>query len=190
METESTPHGNEHLPTADRLLLQELFDALWLENLYDFQSFCVFNKDSQIELPLTTQKSLIIPTGKTHASYRPIQLTADAVYLRENHHHVPITSLMDVIQQMAGAYWWPSSVSSNTFANYTLLATQQLQFFLDHKQALLEQIKPGQPIPLQCWEQLTCLRDRPFHPFSHAKSGWTQSEVIPPSGSCSTSIRS
>lgn len=158
---------------AQMRLAQELLDALWLEDFNGFRQQCADCDLMGIKIRLDEANFLYVP-GVWCERERPLKLTAWPVWLNE-HGRFKAVRLDEMVVCLQQADWWQGHADSEYLPAQLMLATEQLTTFLAKEAQLLERFQHSQ-VALQDWEALCCLRDRPFHPLSHAKQGWSQTD--------------
>ncbi|WP_035881843.1 IucA/IucC family protein [Cupriavidus metallidurans] len=155
----------------ERLLVQDLIDALWLEDLHGFR-----NHARIVDHDAGEGASLVIALGRTgelHArgrrlrGIRPLAVQDATLTLRRDGAETTVDGAA-ALAALQGADWWPHC-SERLRALFELARAQSAHTF-DHEDAIVEKARAA-PDVLMHWEALTCLRDRPFHPLARAK-GW------------------
>lgn len=157
-----------------RRLAQDLFDALWLENLFGFREHCTFspaaNGATTLVIALDGVRSLRWH-GNAADGLRPFRIGKRAIAL-----HIAAWSMdldiIGVVDAMQTAHWWQDR--TNRFARFFELAHRQAAFSALHEHAILTRLAVGSE-DLLCWEALSSLKDRPFHPLARAKD-WAGSD--------------
>ena len=154
-------------PYASRLT-QDLFDALWLENLYGFRGHCILHPEADgkavMEIALEETRSLRWQ-GRKVDGLRPFRVQGSnaALHTSTNTTNLELSKIVEVLQT---ADWW--SDRTGRFARFFTLAYDQAAFAVVHEQNILERLMAA-PEDLLPWEALSCLKDRPFHPLARAK---------------------
>jgi siderophore synthetase component len=163
-----TPH-----PYANRLA-QDLFDALWLENLYGFRAHCTMRPmdDGKImlELALDGARSLRWQ-GRRANGLRPFRLLSPCGVLHTGTHTADL-EIGKTVEALQTADWW--SDRTGRFARFFNLAYEQAAFAAMHENNIMARFMEA-PDDLLSWEALSCLKDRPFHPLARAKD-WNESD--------------
>ena len=159
-----------------RRLAQDLFDALWLEDLFGFRAQCTFlpaaNGATILDIALDGTRSLRWH-GNATDGLRPFRVGKRAIALHVAARSVEL-DIIGVVDAMQTAHWWQER--TNRFARFFRLAYRQTAFSAMHEHAILTRLTVGSD-DLLCWEALSCLKDRPFHPLARAKD-WAGSDSI------------
>ncbi|GAC1523696.1 MAG: hypothetical protein NVS3B11_24220 [Collimonas sp.] len=155
-------------------LAQDLFDALWLEDLYGFRTHCIFHpaaNDSTgddnaaiLEVVLDGSSSLHWH-GKRSSGLRPFRVTDNCAVLHTATLAIEL-ELVKAVGILQTADWWQDRMGR--CARFFRLAYQQAAFAAEHEPAILARLDAA-PDQLLSWEALSCLKDRPFHPLARAK---------------------
>ncbi|WP_025039828.1 IucA/IucC family protein [Nitrosospira briensis] len=154
-------------PYASRLA-QDLFDALWLENLYSFRGHCLMHPEVNgkvvMEIALDETRSLRWQ-GQRADGLRPFRVLGSNAVLHTatNTTNLELSKIIEVLQT---ANWWRDR--TGRFTRFFTLAYDQAAFAAVHEQNILESLMAA-PEDLLPWEALSCLKDRPFHPLARAK---------------------
>ncbi|SDA21005.1 Siderophore synthetase component [Nitrosospira sp. Nsp18] len=155
-------------PYANRLA-QDLFDALWLENLYDFRGHCILHPEADgkavMEIALDETRSLRWQGQKANG-LRPFRVQGSNGVLHTNTNTATNLELSRIVEVLQTADWW--SDGTGRFSRFFTLAYDQAAFAAVHEQNILESLMAA-PEDLLPWEALSCLKDRPFHPLARAK---------------------
>ena len=159
------------LPVFLQPLAQDLFDALWLEDLYGFRARCrpagdacdIVLDDDADDRTATGRLRLF---GATASGLRPFRVGQRApVYIDASggERGLEVPELAAMLEQAA---WWraPRGQLSEPFA----LACAQAAFAARQAPAIVARLR-AEPGELQHWEALASLRDRPFHPLARGK---------------------
>lgn len=149
-------------------LAQDVFDALWLENLYGFRAHCVMHPAADDKTILTVAlggvRSLCWE-GRRASGLRPFRiLNPQAVLLTG-----ALTTELEVdevVKALQTADWWGDK--TGRFAYFFDLAYKQADFTVRHERAIVAHFRVAAD-DLLSWEALSCLKDRPFHPLARAK---------------------
>ncbi len=167
--TQATPPA---LAPAELILLQDMIDALWLEQLYDFRSHCRITPpqsggDGQrLEILLDGQRRLQWH-GRTLSGWRGFQLAPHAAALIDTSTQQQLwLDAQETVAHLQQAAWWQDR--SGRFLHFFRLALQQTERSLLAEEAILHSLQQ-RPQSLLEWERLSCLKDRPFHPLARAK---------------------
>jgi len=165
------PMNDAGIPAFLQPLLQDLFDALWLEDLYGFRGRCrLLDGTCDILLddgapdPRTQRRVRLF--GARAQGLRPfriercVPLCIDA----NGERRLEVAQIAALLEQ---ASWWraPAGRLSDAFA----LACTQAGFAAMHVPAILARLR-AEPDELRHWEALASLRDRPFHPLARGKA--------------------
>ncbi|MXS85757.1 siderophore biosynthesis protein [Nitrosomonas sp. HPC101] len=154
-------------PYAIRLA-QDLFDALWLENLYGFRGHCLMHPDTQgkavMEIVLDEMRSLHWQ-GEKADGLRPFRVSDSNAVLHTATNTISL-ELGKVVEVLQTADWWSSR--TDRFMRLFQLAHDQAVLTAMYEQKILENLMAA-PEDLLSWEALSCLKDRPFHPLARAK---------------------
>lgn len=157
-----------------RRLAQDLFDALWLEDLYGFRKQCTFypaaDGESTLEVALDDIRSLRWH-GRQSTGLRPFRVSERPVALHGAAHRTDL-AVCEVVEALQTAHWWGDR--TGRFARFFALAFDQAASAAVHEPAILAQLMMA-PDDLLSWEALSCLKDRPFHPLARAKD-WDGSD--------------
>lgn len=165
--------SNTAHPYAQRLL-QDLFDALWLEDLYGFRKRCVFDStadgETTLDVALDQLRSLRW-RGRRASGLRPFRVSDRPVVL---HNATPPADLniVQTVEALQSADWWNDRTGRMT--RLFRLAYDQASFAAVHEHSILAKLTAN-PYDLLSWEALSCLKDRPFHPLARAKD-WDGSD--------------
>jgi siderophore synthetase component len=148
----------------ERLLVQDLIDALWLEDLHGFR-----NHARVVDHDAGQGASLVIALGRAgelHArgrrlhGIRPLAVKDATLTLRRDGAEATVDGAA-ALAALQAADWWPQC-SERLRALFELARAQSAHTF-DHEDTIVEKARTA-PEALMHWEALTCLRDRPFHP--------------------------
>ncbi|UXU89594.1 IucA/IucC family protein [Burkholderia sp. S-53] len=155
--------------SVDRLLAQDLLDALWLEDLYGFRARSFW-------LGGTTADRLAVPLGggatlqwhgvRLHGM-RPLRVARAGAFVQRvsesGRQSLSVGQTLDALQR---ADWWPAY--SDRLAELLALAERQIAKTFAAQARWLADVDRN-PYSLMTWESICCLRDRPFHPVARAK---------------------
>ncbi|MFC5474555.1 IucA/IucC family protein [Paraherbaspirillum soli] len=152
-------------------LAQDLFDALWLEDLYGFRSRCIFhppaagNDDAAVlEVVLDAERSLHWH-GRPASGLRPFRVASRPAVLHTATLKLEL-ELVKAVDTLQSADWWQDR--SGRCARFFRLAERQAAHAAEHEARILARLAAA-PEQLLSWEALSCLKDRPFHPLARAK---------------------
>ncbi|SEO42497.1 IucA/IucC family protein [Nitrosovibrio sp. Nv6] len=163
-----TPH-----PYANRLA-QDLFDALWLENLYGFRAHCTIhpadNGKAMLEIGLDSSRSLRLQGQRAHG-LRPFRVLSPRAILYSDTQTADL-EIGKTVEALQTADWWNDK--TGRFARFFNLAYDQAAFTAAHENNIMARFMDA-PGDLLSWEALSCLKDRPFHPLARAKD-WHESD--------------
>ncbi len=163
-----TPH-----PYANRLA-QDLFDALWLENLYGFRAHCMMSPTDDgktvLEIALDGVRSLCW-RGQRADGLRPFRVLSPHAVLHTGTHTIDI-EISKTVETLQTAVWWCDK--TGRFARFFNLAYDQAAFTAEHEHNIIAHFRAATG-DLLSWEALSCLKDRPFHPLARAKD-WNDSD--------------
>lgn len=161
-------------PVRERILAQDLLDALWQEDLYSLQAHCHMQAAANTGLDTLTMDlgatGILHWHGRRLNGPRPLQLeSTDDTPLIELHRKGSITifgaaAALDALQS---ADWWPDR--SERLTRLFTAAQRQAAHTLACEPAILSRLAAA-PQELLSWEAVCCLRDRPFHPLARAKT--------------------
>jgi siderophore synthetase component len=155
-------------------LAQDVFDALWLEDLYGFRRHCnvrsIANGKAVLEVTLDSTRSLSWQ-GQQADGLRPFQILDPSPVLRTGTRTVNL-EIGDAVEILQTAGWWSDRTSR--FARFFQLAYDQAAFTAAREPNILARLI-AVPDDLLSWEALCCLKDRPFHPLARAKD-WNESD--------------
>lgn len=167
--------SNTSHPYARRLA-QDLFDALWLEDLYGFRKHCRFHSlddgDTMLEVALDETRSLLWH-GHQAGGLRPFRVSDRPVELRVAHRTTNQT-LAEVVEALQTAQWWDDL--TGRFARFFVLAYDQAALAAMYEPAIMARAVAA-PEDLLSWETVSYLKDRPFHPLARAKD-WDERDGI------------
>lgn len=155
-------------------LTQDLFDGLWLEDLYGFCTHCTFHSASDgetvLEVALNPGRSLSWH-GRRASGLRPFRVLDRSAVL---HTAASTTDLgvIETVDALQAADWWGDR--TGRFARFFRLAYDQAAFATTHERNIMARLAVD-PDDLLSWEALSCLKDRPFHPLARAKD-WDESD--------------
>lgn len=154
--------------SCERLLAQDLLDAMWLEDLYGFRQHCTFRslneRGARLEVTLDNERSLWW-SGRRVDGLRPFRVS-DAPLVLRMATQVSELSLVDAVDALQTAAWWIER--SGRFGRLFRLAHRQAIFTMSHERDIVLRLR-ATPDDLLSWEALCCLKDRPFHPLARAK---------------------
>jgi len=154
-------------PYAHRLS-QDLFDALWLENLYDFRTHCTFHLAAEgetvLEIALSPMRSLRWH-GCRATGLRPFRVLDRPAVLHAATHTTDL-DVIETVDALQTADWWIDR--TGRFARFFRLAYDQTACATTHEGNIMARLMAA-PDDLLSWEALSCLKDRPFHPLARAK---------------------
>jgi len=162
------PHPHE------RPLLQDLVDALWLEDLYGFRSHCrlLSPADDEAVLEVVLGPARVLRwLGRPAGGLRPFRVSDRRPVLHSAAHAVALAAV-EVAESLQSADWW--SERTGRLARFFRLALDQAEFAAAHERSILARLAAAAD-DLLCWEALSCLKDRPFHPLARAKD-WGDSD--------------
>lgn len=153
-------------------LAQDLFDALWLEDVYGFRSHCrPAPAHGAMDIALGQRGEYLRWFGQPADGLRPLPIDTRPAEHIHNHRpaaetggsSVPVARLAAVLEQ---AQWWQAAAGQlgTPFA----LACEQAAYAATQAPSILARLH-AQPSALAHWEALSSLRDRPFHPLARAK---------------------
>ncbi|MHC6054527.1 IucA/IucC family protein [Ralstonia solanacearum] len=171
------PHVAADVPVGladrvDRMLAQDLLDALWLEDLYGFRGRAHWRIDAAGESVLAVpvaDDAVLLWRGTRLSGMRALRLAqaGPAVVLEhaatDRHRALHTVDVLDALQH---APWWPAY--SERLAQQLAFAQRQMIRTFTVEAALLARVADA-PRSLAAWEAVCCLRDRPFHPLARAK---------------------
>ncbi|MGD7199901.1 IucA/IucC family protein, partial [Ralstonia pseudosolanacearum] len=154
----------------DRVLAQDLLDALWLEDLYGFRGRATWRTDAAGEAVLSVPVAggaALRWRGARLSGMRALRLSQDGAAVALQHAATcrPLRAVqtLDALQH---APWWPAY--SERLAQQLAVAQHQMARTFAAEAALLARVAAA-PRSLAAWEAVCCLRDRPFHPLARAK---------------------
>jgi siderophore synthetase component len=155
-------------------LAQDVFDAVWLEDLYGFRGHCnmhpVADGKAVLEVTLDSTRSLSWQ-GQQADGLRPFRILDPSPVLVTGMHTVNL-ELSDAVEILQTADWW--SDRTGKFARFFQQAYDQAAFTTAHEPNIMARLI-AVPGDLLSWEALSCLKDRPFHPLARAKD-WNGSD--------------
>ncbi|HGL6714188.1 siderophore biosynthesis protein [Burkholderia contaminans] len=154
---------------VDRLLAQDLLDALWLEDLYGFRARALWlgGADAdRLAVPLGSGATLQWH-GVRLNGMRPLRLARTGASVHRvsesGRQRLSVGQTLDALQR---ADWWPAY--SDRLAELLTLAERQIAKTFAEQARWLADVDRD-PYSLMTWESICCLRDRPFHPVARAK---------------------
>lgn len=151
-----------------RRLTQDLFDALWLEDLYGFRGHCTFQPaadgEAILEVALDCARYLRW-RGRRTPGLRPLRVSGRPVVLHSAAQTADL-NVVEVAEALQTADWWKDR--SGRFAQFFRLASGQAASAAPHERGIVARLTTA-PEDLGSWEALSCLKDRPFHPLARAK---------------------
>lgn len=160
-------------PYAHRLA-QDLFDALWLEDLYGFRTHCTFHvaadDETVLEIALNPVRSLSWH-GHRASGLRPFRVLDRLAILHTATHTIDL-DVIETVDALQTADWWVDR--TGRFARFFRLAYDQTALATVHERDIMARLTAA-PNDLMSWEALSCLKDRPFHPLARAKD-WDVSD--------------
>jgi siderophore synthetase component len=155
-------------------LAQDVFDALWLEDLYGFRRHCnmhsITDGKAVLEVALDGIRSLRW-RGQPASGLRPFRILNPHPVLCTGTHTMGL-EIGDAVEILQTADWW--SDRTGRFARFFNLAYGQAAFTAAHERNIMARLI-AVPDDLLSWEALSCLKDRPFHPLARAKD-WNESD--------------
>jgi siderophore synthetase component len=155
-------------------LAQDVFDALWLEDLYGFRGHCnmhpVADGKAVLEVTLDSTRSLSWQ-GQQADGLRPFRILDPSPVLVTGMHTINL-ELGDAVEILQTADWW--SDRTGKFGRFFQQAYDQAEFTAAHEPNIMARLI-AVPDDLLSWEALSCLKDRPFHPLARAKD-WNESD--------------
>lgn len=161
-------------PVRERMLAQDLLDALWQEDLYGMRAHCRLVATEEPRMATLAVDLGSAGTLQWHGRRldgpRPLQLGArGGTPLVVLHRDGSATALgaADALDALQSADWWPGR--SERFGKLFALAEAQAAHTLAHEAAIVARLAAA-PRALLSWEAVCCLRDRPFHPLARAKA--------------------
>ncbi len=164
----TSPH-----PYANRLA-QDVFDALWLEDLYGFRTHCIMRPAADgktiLEISLDDMR-LLCWQGQEIDGLRPFRILSSYAVLRTGTQMIDL-EIDKIVKILQTADWWIDK--TGRFAQLFSLAYKQAAFTALHEHTIMAHFASA-PGDLLSWEALSCLKDRPFHPLARAKD-WGKSD--------------
>ncbi|AQV93893.1 siderophore biosynthesis protein [Cupriavidus necator] len=163
-----------HDPVRERMLAQDLLDALWQEDLYGMRKHCrMVAADDAALAALAVDlgaAGTLLWLGRRLDGPRPLQLGAGddrpPVVLQRDGSAMALGAAA-ALEALQSADWWPGR--SQRLQTLFALAEAQAAQTLAHEPAILDRLAAA-PRSLLSWEAVCCLRDRPFHPLARAKA--------------------
>ncbi|OMH33817.1 IucA/IucC family protein [Motiliproteus sp. MSK22-1] len=162
----------KRLKRAEHILLSDLFDALWMENLFGFRTH---SQIAQSEPDQSNQQLLVTPVTAEHRICWPIRLDPksskpqiSAEIYCDNGQDNPLT-LVAVCQSIVNATWWPQQANGERFIQWITQARDYQLLLLDKEAEFFAPLLQPGKLNLAEWECIASLRDRPFHPVAKAK---------------------
>src|SRR5688500_13927457 len=126
-----TPH-----PYANRLA-QDLFDALWLENLYGFRAHCTMHPADEgktmLEIALDSTRSLRLH-GQGADGLRPFRVLSPRAVLYSDTQTADL-EISKTVEALQTADWW--SDKTGRFARFFNLAYDQAAFTAVHENNIM-----------------------------------------------------
>ncbi|WP_225435328.1 IucA/IucC family protein [Bacillus aerolatus] len=170
---------------AEHHLIKDLIDAFLLEDLFSINKngrianglrelLHLEKGESLFEVPLSEEQSIVFPVRLSALqSYR---LSRECVYLLLNETQtLKVLGLIEAAKLLIDAYGHTSGYSEDNlkqFLDELTLALKQTTVAYEKFESLQE----NQTLSFIKTEQLASFRDRPFHPTSKAKEGWTEED--------------
>ncbi|WP_172368975.1 IucA/IucC family protein [Sporosarcina jiandibaonis] len=170
---------------AEHHLIKDLMDAFLLENLFlinengriveDPKDYLRLEEgESLYEVPLSEKLSIVFPVRfSVLQSYR---LSGENVYLlRKDSKRLQVLKPLQTARLLIDAYGKTNGYSEDNlhqFLNELTLALKQTALTYESAE-IFQDNQLGSFIET---ERLAAFRDRPFHPTSKAKEGWTEEE--------------
>lgn len=159
-------------PAFNTALLQDLIDALWLEQLYGFREHCKLSPGNGaadtphvLAIQLDGRRCLQF-SGRKLDGMRPFRVAQEAPTLLTQDGQTRRLTAEDAVAHLQDAAWWRDK--SGRFRHFFLLSQQQAGAMASTETAIVEALRQDDGELLH-WERLSCLKDRPFHPLSRAK---------------------
>ncbi|WP_053366307.1 IucA/IucC family protein [Bacillus sp. FJAT-27245] len=178
-------HTKNSYQEAEKHIIKDLLDAFLLENLFsisengrivqgpvDFLS--LEEGESLFEVPLSENESIVFPVRfSVLQSYR---LSGEHVYLLlKERNKLHVLNSLETARLLIDAFGKVNGYSEDNLNHFlSELTLALIQTAMAYKAAKLFQ--DNQIESFIATEQLAALRDRPFHPTSKAKEGWTEEE--------------
>jgi len=158
------------LPVFQQRLAQDLFDALWLEDLYGFRRHCQ-PADEGWDIVLSEGEHARAPRrlrlfGAAAAGLRPLRVNRRAPVCCDGSGGTVELAVAELAALLEQASWWRAP--PGRFANPFALACAQAALATTQVPSILARLR-AEPGQLHHWEALASLRDRPFHPLARAK---------------------
>jgi siderophore synthetase component len=179
---------------ASRRILQELVDALILENLFALQEKSVlldqysacrnydgFHLDSDEYYccyGLADDAGELVFRVKKQPGLQPFRLSRTPVVWFDSGgqaRQLDATLLMQCLVSKANDAVLPNISGVDRFMRDLAIAEAQTGWALAAAERVLSDIEQGQS-GLLLWERLAALRERPFHPLARAKVGWSATQ--------------
>lgn len=163
-----------HDPIRERMLAQDLLDALWQENLYGMREHCRLVAADDTSLAALAidlgAAGTLLWLGRRLDGPRPLQLGAGddrPLVVQQRDGSAMALGAAAALEALQSADWWPKR--SQRLQTLFALAEAQAAQTLAHEPAILDRLAAA-PRSLLSWEAVCCLRDRPFHPLARAKA--------------------
>lgn len=154
----------------ERQLIQDLFDALWLEDLYGFRSHCRFHSqtDDDVVLEVALDHARLLRWhGRRVGGLRPFRVLDRCIVAQGAN-----LGGIELAETLETADWW--NERTGRLAHFFRLAHGQAVFAAAHERNIVARLAAA-PDDLLSWEALSSLKDRPFHPLARAKD-WGDSD--------------
>lgn len=154
----------------ERQLIQDLFDALWLEDLYGFRSHCRFHSqtDDDVVLEVALDHARLLRWhGRRVGGLRPFRVSDRCIVAQGAN-----LGGIELAETLETADWW--NERTGRLAHFFRLAHGQAVFAATHERNIVARLAAA-PDDLLSWEALSSLKDRPFHPLARAKD-WGDSD--------------
>jgi len=155
--------------SVERLLSQDLLDALWLEDLYGMRARTRWiGGAADTALVLSLGRGLeLMWRGTRLNGVRPLRIarSGPGVQLASEAGR-KVLNVTQTLEALQRADWWLAY--SHRLAELLALAARQIEKTFAAQARWLADID-ATPHSLMAWEAICCLRDRPFHPLARAK---------------------
>lgn len=188
---EESPLASQKHFVAEKQL-KELFDGLLMENLFELQqraqlsraikipivvdNFLLENNEHYYFYPLQ-RSSFIVGRVTTEIDVQSCRLKRGPLLLCQPEHNSVLAiddalSMMNCLVQYAEKDTLPDLGGLDDFMQNLALAQAQSTWAAEYTATIVASCESGD-VGLHQWEQLSALRDRPFHPLAKSKKGWS-----------------
>jgi siderophore synthetase component len=185
--SEANPENN----LVAKKRLKELFDGLMMENLFELQERSTISQVLSIPVPVAhfslqgdeqfcsymlQDNAYLISRVTTAVDVQGCRLSRGPLMLLASEHNITTEinealEMMKCLVQYAKKDVLPDLSGLDDFMQNLALAQAQSTWSAEYTNIILTNCQQRK-VNLHQWEQLSALRDRPFHPLAKSKKGW------------------